>query len=123
MPLSAVLVLVFAFARVLSKVNSVQSKVQAMLVESSALWSIVSMIDAARSEQERHGGAAPPPLDRGLRFRDVSVHYEGRPVLEEASFELIEFRQLPREDDRPAVIVVKARAPDRERKEATIEKV
>ncbi len=88
MPLSTVLVLVFAFARVFSKVNSVQRKVQSMLVESSALWSIVSTIEAARSERERSGGATPPQLERSLRFRDVSLRYEGKPVLDAASFEL-----------------------------------
>jgi ATP-binding cassette subfamily C protein len=88
MPLSSVLVLVLAFTRALSKVNSVQSKVQSMVLESSALWSIVEMIERARSEQERQGGAQPPPLEQSVTFRDVSVSYDGRPVLDGASFEL-----------------------------------
>jgi ATP-binding cassette subfamily C protein len=69
-------------------VNSVQSKAQSLAVESSALWSIVSMIEAARRESERSGGAPPPKLERGIRFRDVQVRYEGRTVLDGASFEL-----------------------------------
>jgi ATP-binding cassette subfamily C protein len=88
MPLSGVLVLVLAFTRALATVNSVQSKAQSLAVESCALWSIVSMIESARRESERSVGAPPPRLERGIRFRDVHVHYEGRSVLEGASFEL-----------------------------------
>jgi ATP-binding cassette subfamily C protein len=88
MPLSAVLVLVLAFTRALATVNSVQSKAQSLAVESSALWSIVGMIEAARRESERSGGAPAPALARGIRFRDVRVRYEGRAILDGASFEL-----------------------------------
>jgi ATP-binding cassette subfamily C protein len=92
MPLSGVLVLVLAFTRALAQVNSVQSKAQSLALESSALWSIVSMIEGARRELERSGGAPPPRLQRGIAFRDVRVQYEGRPVLDGASFELEAFR-------------------------------
>ena len=88
MPLSAVLVLVFTFARALSKVNSIQSKVQSMAAEASALWSIVSLIDGARAEQERRGGDRPPALREGIAFRDVHKAYDGRVVLAGASFTL-----------------------------------
>jgi ATP-binding cassette subfamily C protein len=59
-----------------------------MLAESSALWSLVDMIEEARAEQERTGGATPPPLERSLAFRDVRFSYEGKPLLDGASFEL-----------------------------------
>ena len=65
-----------------------QSKWQSMTVESSALWSILDMIEGAQTEREREGGDAPPQLERELRFRDVHVHYDGRAVLDGASFAL-----------------------------------
>ncbi|MGH0032664.1 MAG: ABC transporter ATP-binding protein [Myxococcota bacterium] len=88
MPLSAVLVLVLTFTRALLKVNSIQSKVQSMTAESSALWSIVGMIEGARAEEERSGGEPPPALSRGIAFRDVHKRFDGRVVLDGASFAL-----------------------------------
>ena len=88
MPLSALLVLVFAFTRALHKINSIQSKYQSMVAEASALWSIRSMIDGARACRERSGGARPPRLEQGIAFRNVRMGYDGRRLLDDASFSL-----------------------------------
>jgi ATP-binding cassette subfamily C protein len=88
MALSAVLVLVLTFTRALVKVNSIQGKVQSMNTEASALFSIVHMIEGAKAAAERSGGQAPPSLSQKIAFRDVSKAYEGRSVLDGASFEL-----------------------------------
>jgi ATP-binding cassette subfamily C protein len=85
MPTASVLVLVFAFARILMKVNSIQSKYQSLVAESSALWSLVSMIEEADAERERDGGDPPPPLETELALDDVSIRFDGAPVLEGVS--------------------------------------
>jgi ATP-binding cassette subfamily C protein len=87
MPTASVLVLVFAFARILMKVNSIQSKYQSLVAEASALWSLDAMIEAAEAERERDGGAAPPRLETGIELEHVSIRFDGAPVLEDVSLQ------------------------------------
>jgi len=88
MPFSAILVLVFTFMRALLKVNSIQSKYQSMVTEASAVWSLVGMIEQARSVGERSGGDDPPPLERGVSLEDVVLHYDGQRLLDHVSLEI-----------------------------------
>jgi ATP-binding cassette subfamily C protein len=88
MALSGVLVLILTSMRALLKVNSIQGKYQSMVTEASALWSLVGMIEDAREVGEREGGQAPPPLAESLSLRDVSMHYDGRVLLDRVSFEI-----------------------------------
>ena len=86
--LPSVLLLVFVFLRALTRINSMQSKYQAMATEASALWSLVDLIEHAKSEREHAGGSAAPRLERSVALRDVCVSYEGQPVLDGLSLEL-----------------------------------
>jgi len=88
MPSSSIGVLLVIFVRSLTRVNSMQSKYQAMVTESSALWSLVDLIEHAKAEREHTGGSVAPRLERSVALRDVCVSYEGRPVLDGLSLEL-----------------------------------
>ncbi len=88
MSFSSTVVLVLVFTRALSRVNAIQKKYQSMRAEESALWSIREMIERAEREREPRGGTRPPTLERGVRLRDVSVCYEGRPVLEDFDLDI-----------------------------------
>jgi ATP-binding cassette subfamily C protein len=84
---SSVAVLGFAFQQTLSKVNSIQQKYQGMVTESSALWSLVSMIEAADAQREPAGGAAAANIERGIRLRGVSLRYGEQSVLDRVDLE------------------------------------
>jgi ATP-binding cassette subfamily C protein len=88
MALSSVIVLVLVFYRMLTRINSMQSKYQSMVAEASALWSIVELIDRAKVEREDTGGSAKPHLDRAVELRDVCISYDGQPVLDRLCLEL-----------------------------------
>lgn len=84
---SHVAVLGLAFQQTLSKLNSIQQKYQGMVAETSALWSIVSMIELAEGQAEPQGGRGVPSLERGIRLRDVTLRYGEQRVLDTANLE------------------------------------
>jgi len=88
MALSSVVVLVLVFVRALTRINSMQSKYQAMVTEASALWSLVSMIEGAEAEREPTSGTREPTLSHGVVLRDVRLTYDGRAVFDGLSLEL-----------------------------------
>lgn len=87
MPLSSVLVLGLVFTRALMKVSSIQSKYQAMVTETSALWSIDDRIRRAQEAREPTGGTRTVRLERGIAFADVRLRYDERVVLDGLSLE------------------------------------
>jgi ATP-binding cassette subfamily C protein len=58
-----VLMLILLFARILSNVGRAQQRYQALVIEESALWSLVGMIEEAESQREPEGGTAEPHLE------------------------------------------------------------
>jgi ATP-binding cassette subfamily C protein len=88
MALSSVIVLMLIFYRMLTRINSMQSKYQSMVTEASALWSIVDLIERAKAERENAGGSRRPGLDRAVELRDVCISYDGQPLLDRLCIEL-----------------------------------
>jgi ATP-binding cassette subfamily C protein len=88
MALSSAGVLGLVFFRMLTRINSMQSKYQSMVAEASALWSIVELIERAKVEREDTGGKEKPRLDRAVELRDVCIAYDGQVVLDRLSLEL-----------------------------------
>jgi ATP-binding cassette subfamily C protein len=84
---SNVAVLALAFQQALSKLNSIQQKYQGMVSEASALWSLVSMIEAADAQREPEPGKRAPSCDRGIRLSDVTLRYGEQRVLDGASLD------------------------------------
>jgi ATP-binding cassette subfamily C protein len=79
---SNVAVLGFAFQQTLSKINSIQQKYQGMVTESSALWSMLAMTEAAEAQRESEGGGALTNVEREIRLRDVTLLYGEQRVLD-----------------------------------------
>jgi len=86
--MTQVLMLMLLFARILSNVGRMQQRYQGLVVQESALWSLVGMIEDAESQREPEGGTAEPHLERGLALRGVSVEYDGSPVLRDVNVEM-----------------------------------
>jgi ATP-binding cassette subfamily C protein len=82
---SNVAVLGFAFQQTLSKINSIQQKYQGMVTESSALWSLLAMTEAAEAQRESEGGGAIARVEREIRLRDVTLRYGEQCVLDGVS--------------------------------------
>lgn len=82
MSFSAVIILVFLFYRLIGYMNQVQRNYQTVTVGESAFWSIHELLHEAESApEEQHGTTPPPPLEQGIRFRNVSFSYGSTRVL------------------------------------------
>lgn len=88
MPASGALVLIILFARTITTLNQAQRKYQGMVIDESALWSLLEMIDAAEAEPENLEGIQPPSLERGVELCDVHVESGGRVILNGLSVEI-----------------------------------
>jgi ATP-binding cassette subfamily C protein len=77
-PLSSTLVLGLVFIRALTRVSSMQSKYQAMITETSALWAIDARIREAEAAREPVGGSRRVALERGIALEDVRLERDGR---------------------------------------------
>ncbi len=82
------LILILLFTRGLSTLGKSQRKLQAMMIEESALWSLVERIEEAEREQEDVGGAHEPRLERAVTLEHVDHDYGGQSVLRDLSLEI-----------------------------------
>ncbi len=78
--LSAVMVLVFLLARVLTLMNKLQREFQYLRAQDSAYWALKKQAQRARQAAESRPGTRTPSLDHGIELKDVSFGYEGRRV-------------------------------------------
>jgi ATP-binding cassette subfamily C protein len=81
-------VLAFVFVRALSCVSSMQSKYQAMISETSALWAIDERIHEAENAREPAGGARRVALERAISVERVSLERDGRRLFDDLSLEI-----------------------------------
>lgn len=88
LPVSSLLMLGFLFARTLGAVNRGQKQYQSMAAKESAYESLRTTIERAEAAREETTGRQEPTLRRGIVFDDVSVAYEGEPVLESVHLEI-----------------------------------
>ncbi len=89
MPLPAVLMLAFLFARLFNQVNQIIQHYQRFVGYESAFVSIRARMDEALARREPEGGApAPHPLKDGIELRDVTFGYGERPVLRHVTLAL-----------------------------------
>ena len=87
LPLSAVLVMVFMLARVVSYLSKAQRAYQQVVVRESAYWSLIGGIESARAHGEPLGGGRTVQLASEIRFDDVHfAHPAGRKLLDGAAF-------------------------------------
>jgi len=79
---SAILILVFLFNRLLSRIHVCQSYYQELALSESALWSLQDSINRAEAEREdTNGEREPPPLEIGIMFDTVNFSYGDRDIL------------------------------------------
>ena len=88
MPMSAVLVMLFMLARVVSYLSKGQKAYQQVVVRESAYWAMTQAIETAREQREPSGGERRVPLAQGIRFDRVSYTHDGggRAILDAQSF-------------------------------------
>jgi ATP-binding cassette subfamily C protein len=62
-------------------IGDVRGAMQRMMVESSAFWSVIRLIDETEAEAEPVHGGAEPAFDKGMRLEEVSFGYGEKPIL------------------------------------------
>jgi ATP-binding cassette subfamily C protein len=88
LPIAEVMLLAALFARTISSSNRMQRKYQALVAESSALWSLRELIDQAIANEELMPGGRTPTLDRGIELRGICVRYDHEKVLDGFDMEI-----------------------------------
>lgn len=82
-PFSEILFMAFVLYRTVLNVGVAQKYYQGIGIAQSALVSLRHAIErAAESAEDLTTGIAPPSLEKGIRFEDVSFAYDKQPVLE-----------------------------------------
>jgi ATP-binding cassette subfamily C protein len=94
LPMPAVLVMLFLLARVVNYLSKSQKAYQQVVVRESAYWSIVQAIEAAREQREPNGGERVVPLEREIRFEDVSFAHPGGSTILDTQTLVIPARSL-----------------------------
>ncbi|MDT8408086.1 MAG: ABC transporter ATP-binding protein [Wenzhouxiangellaceae bacterium] len=88
MKLSAVMVLIFLLARVLTLLSKAQRAWQHTAISESAYWSLIDAINEARAEPEPQRGHLEPVLKQAIRFHDVSFAHQDHAVFDHQSMEI-----------------------------------
>lgn len=81
---SAILILIYLFNRVMTRITMLQKNYQAMVNSEAVFWSLRETIEQADNhrEQEAEHGITKPTLDRSLVFENVSFSYGDHAVLQ-----------------------------------------
>ena len=87
-PPEVLLVSLALVVKAMSRLASLQLDVSELLRYRGILQHLREIVASARLVAEAEGGEAPPPLDRGIELRDVSLVLGGRVVLSAASLSL-----------------------------------
>jgi len=86
---AGLIVMVFLFHRLVSKINSLQSYWKSVAVSESAFWSMQDSVELAEAQAESNDiGRPAPALTSGIELRDVSFAYGKDTVLRDLSLEV-----------------------------------
>jgi ATP-binding cassette subfamily C protein len=69
-------------------IGAVRGAMQRVLVDSSAFWALVRLIEETENEAEATHGGVQPKLEAGSRFDGVSFSYGITPVLKQVDLEI-----------------------------------
>ncbi len=87
--LAAILVMVFLFHRLVSRVHSIQQYYQTVVVGESAFWSLHESITRAQDEREQDlGRRIAPPVLSDIRFESVRFSHGDKVVLKNVSLQI-----------------------------------
>ncbi len=81
-PIIDLMVLAVLFWRAVQTLGGFQKTAQSMVVQESALWSLLDATRAAQKQREEVAGNPPPPLAQNLTFDRVSFAHGQKQVLE-----------------------------------------
>lgn len=84
-PGAELVALAILLAQLVGSINKGQRQYQNAVVLESAYYNVLDRIEAAAAEREDDNGTAPPVLERGCRFEDVSFSHPERAVLHDVS--------------------------------------
>jgi ATP-binding cassette subfamily C protein len=88
-PFSTLTVMAFLFYRMVTRINSLQSNYQAVVMDESAFKSLINNIQTAESEKEEViGELKPTPVNERILFDSVSFAYGDKEILKGISFEI-----------------------------------
>jgi ATP-binding cassette, subfamily C, bacterial len=86
---ATILVMIFLFSRLLSRIYLAQSCLQELSVNESAFWSLLTSIEHTRREREIDPGTLrPEKITRGLRLDAINFSYGKQVVLQNAGLEI-----------------------------------
>jgi ATP-binding cassette subfamily C protein len=69
-------------------IGDVRGAMQRMMVESSAFWSLVRLIEETEAEAEAVHGGSVPRFDSGFSLDDLSFGYGDKPILTDVELEI-----------------------------------
>jgi ATP-binding cassette subfamily C protein len=69
-------------------IGDVRGAMQRMMVESSAFWSVVRLIEETEAEAEPMHGGREPRMDQGIRLGDVTFGYGEKAILNDVDLEV-----------------------------------
>jgi ATP-binding cassette subfamily C protein len=69
-------------------IGDVRGAMQRMMVESSAFWSVMRLIEETEAEAEPMHGGREPRMDQGIRLDDVTFGYGDKPILSDVNLEV-----------------------------------
>jgi ATP-binding cassette subfamily C protein len=69
-------------------IGDVRGAMQRMMVESSAFWSVIRLIEETEAEAEPEHGGREPRMDQGIRLDDVTFGYGEKPILKDVALEV-----------------------------------
>lgn len=84
-PVEQLIFYAILFYRLVSRSNDAQAMYQTIVIQESALWSIIDLERQARRLEEDKGGERVVTLSQGIEFEDVSFSYEQQEVLKHLS--------------------------------------
>ncbi|GAB4181080.1 MAG: ABC transporter ATP-binding protein [Wenzhouxiangellaceae bacterium] len=88
MPLASLMMLILLLVRVLIQLNKVQRQYQEMVASESAFFAIQDAIHQAEAAEEVRLGDQQPELVEAIRLDDVSLNYDDKRVLKNASLKI-----------------------------------
>jgi ATP-binding cassette subfamily C protein len=69
-------------------IGDVRGAMQRMMVESSAFWSVMRLIEETEAEAEPVHGGREPRMDQGIRLEGVTFGYGEKPILSEVDLDV-----------------------------------
>jgi ATP-binding cassette subfamily C protein len=69
-------------------IGAIRGAMQKMMVESSAFWSVIRLIEETEAEAEPVRGGSQPRMDQGIRLDKLTFGYGDKPILSDVDLEV-----------------------------------